>query len=340
MSVDDVERALYETRSLVRQQSMRETIFVFPRELVPAVWGSAAARVAAISRKRLINDLERWRTVPEGEGTAWLHSVEQAVVNHLADGVPRSSKQLREEVPEAGGFIVQTPDKAWGGKVAIAPRVLATLSMDGVVARASNAGAWYASRPLWTTTEAWWGHNVPERLESRQGYAELVDQWLWSYGPGTVEDIAWWLGNTKTTVQTALNDVRAAQVSLEDGSLGWLRADDIEPVTDPEPWVALLPLLDPTVMGWKKRDFFLGEHGPQLFDSAGNAGTTVWVDGRVVGVWVQDDDGVVQLRLLEDITPATRNALRGEAQRLTTWLNGQRVFTVYPSPAMQPRPDN
>lgn len=70
VSVDDVERALYETRSLVRQQAMRETIFLFPRELVPAVWGSAAARVAAISRKRLINDLERWRTVPEGEGTA------------------------------------------------------------------------------------------------------------------------------------------------------------------------------------------------------------------------------------------------------------------------------
>src|SRR5699024_12208705 len=97
----------------------------------------------------------------------------------------------------------------------------------------------------------------------------------------TVEDIAWWLGNTKTTVQTALNDVGAAQVSLEDGSLGWLRADDIEPVTDPEPWVALLPLLDPTVMGWKKRDFFLGEHGPQLFDKSeerrvGEEGRSLW----------------------------------------------------------------
>src|SRR5699024_1107710 len=220
--------------------------------------------------------------------------------------------------PEVGGFIVQSPEKAWGGKVAIAPRVLAQLSMEGVVARARNAGAWYTSRPLWTTTEAWWGGDVPDALESREGYAELVNRWLWSYGPGTIADITWWLGSTKATVRTALQDLGAQEVSLEDGSIGWLRQDDLESVGDPEPWVALLPLLDPTVMGWKARDFFLGPHAPQLFDSAGNAGTTAWVDGRVVGVWVQDDDGVVQLRLLEDLTPATRNALRGQAQRQTT----------------------
>ncbi|WP_272878781.1 winged helix DNA-binding domain-containing protein [Rothia nasisuis] len=338
VSVDDVERALYETRSLVRQQSMRETIFVFPRDLVPAVWGSAAARIAMVYRKRFIKDLQRWGSVPEGEGAARLASAERAVLGHLADGVARSSAQVREEVPEASGFLVQAPDKAWGGKQAIAPKVLTQLSLDGVVARAGNAGVWYTSRPTWTTTKAWWGHDVPEALEAREGYAELVHRWLWSYGPGTLEDIAWWLGNTKTTVRTALDDLNAVPVSLEDGRVGWLRQDDVEPVTSPEPWVALLPLLDPTVMGWKERDFFLGKHGPQLFDSAGNAGTTVWVDGRVVGVWVQDGDGVVQVRLLEHVDPAIHQVLHAEARRLTEWLDGQRVFTVYPSPAMQ-RPD-
>ncbi|WP_147917000.1 winged helix DNA-binding domain-containing protein [Ruania zhangjianzhongii] len=336
LSIDDVERALYETRSLVRQQSMRETIFVFPRELVPAVWGSAAARVAAVSRRRLVRDLERWGAVPEGEGAGWLQGAERAVLDHLADGVPRSSRQLREEVAEVGGFIVQSPDKAWGGKVAIAPRLLAQLSMDGVVARAGNAGAWYTSRPLWTTTEAWWGGDVPKALESREGYAELVNRWLWSYGPGTVEDITWWLGSTKATVRATLQDLGAEKVTLDDGSIGWLRPDDLDPVNDPEPWVALLPLLDPTIMGWKGRDFFLGPHGSQLFDSAGNAGTTAWADGQVVGVWVQDAKGVVQLRFLEEIAPLARDALRAEARRLTESLDGQRVFTVYPSPAMQP----
>ncbi|WP_454295903.1 winged helix DNA-binding domain-containing protein [Salana multivorans] len=274
----------------------------------------------------------------DGEGEAWLEGAEQAVLSHLADGVPRTSTQLREEVPEVSGVIVQAPDKAWGGKIAIAPKMLALLSMAGAVARAGNAGAWYASRPTWTTTQVWWGGEAPPALAAREGYAELVRRWLWSYGPGTVEDIAWWLGSTKAAVRSALEDTGAVPVQLEDGSVGWLREDDVEPVAAPEPWVALLPLLDPTIMGWKARDFFLGEHGPLLFDSAGNAGTTAWVDGRVVGVWVQDDDNVVLLRLLEDVGPGERAALLAEADRLTAWLDGQRVFTVYPSPAMRDVP--
>ncbi|MEV0589260.1 winged helix DNA-binding domain-containing protein [Nonomuraea sp. NPDC050310] len=337
LTAADVERALYDTRSLVRQQSMRETLFVFPRDLVPAVWGSASARVAAVHRNRLVKDLERWGPAAEGQGGAWLAHAEEAVLACLADGVPRTSKQIRQEVPEAAGVIETAPDKPWGGRTAIAPRVLTQLSLDAVVARAANAGPWYTSRPTWTTTRAWWRDEAPKALTSREGYAELVSRWLWSYGPGTVDDLAWWLGGTKTAVRTALEDVGAQRVSLEDGSAAWLRADDLDPVVATEPWVALLPLLDPTVMGWKARGFFLGVHAPQLFDSAGNAGTTVWVDGRVVGVWVQDPGGVVELRLLEDdISAQAREALAAEARRLTAWLDGQRVFAVYPSPAMQP----
>ena len=337
VSVADVEAALYDTRRLVRQLSMRETIFVFPRDLLPAALASAAARTGASYRKRLVRDLERWGPVGAGQGVAFLQAAEDAVLAQLADGTEVSAKQLREQVPEVGGVIEQAPGKTWGGRVQIAPKVLAQLSLDGKVARAHNAGAWHTSRPLWTTMTSWLG-DVPAALESREGYAELIDRWLWSYGPGTVEDICWWLGATKTVVRTALDDLDAVEVSLDSGAVGWLRSDDLDPVAPAEPWVALLPLLDPTVMGWKERSFLLGPHGPQLFDSAGNAGTTAWVDGRVVGAWVQDADNVVQLRLLDEVSRTARTALQAEAQRLTEWLAGQRVFTVYPSPAMQPDP--
>ena len=47
---------------------------------------------------------------------------------------------------------------------------------------------------------------------------------------------------------------------------------------------ALLPVLDATTMGWKHRDFYLDpEHTPYLFDTNGNAGPTVWCDGRIIG---------------------------------------------------------
>jgi len=50
---------------------------------------------------------------------------------------------------------------------------------------------------------------------------------------------------------------------------------------------------------------------------------------------VQDDAGVVEVRLLEDLPRAAHAALAVEAERLTTWLDGTRVGTVYPSQAMK-----
>lgn len=179
---------------------------------------------------------------------------------------------------------------------------------------------------------------MPEPAKEREGYAELVGRWLRTFGPGTEADLVWWLGATKGAVRAALADVAAVEVALEGGGTGWLLPDDplaVDPEPDIEPWAALLPVLDPTVMGWKERSFFLGPHAPVLFDANGNAGTTVWWDGRVVGCWVQDPDGLVQLNLLEDVGSDGAAALEVEAARLTAWLGGDRVSTVYPSAAMK-----
>jgi hypothetical protein len=102
-----------------------------------------------------------------------------------------------------------------------------------------------------------------------------------------------------------------------------------------EPWAALLPVLDPTVMGWKQRDFYLGDHAPHLFDRNGNAGTTAWWDGRIVGCWVQDDAGVVRRVRSVDVGADGRAALAAEAERLTRWLDGIRIGSVYQSLQMR-----
>ena len=144
----------------------------------------------------------------------------------------------------------------------------------------------------------------PEPLDEARGYAELVRRWLGTFGPGTAADLQWWLGSTKTAVTRALADLEAVEVALDDGTTGWLLPDDTEETGPVEPWAALLPTLDPTVMGWKARGFYLDPaHVPFLFDTNGNAGTTAWWDGRIVGCWVQDDEGVVRLSLLEDVGP-------------------------------------
>ena len=106
-------------------------------------------------------------------------------------------------------------------------------------------------------------------------------------GPATVTDIKWWFGNTLTWARHALRDVDAVEVDL-DGTPGFALPDDLEVEAEPDPWGALLPGLDVTTMGWYDRDWYLGGHRSQVFDTNGNAGPTAWWNGRVVGGWTQD----------------------------------------------------
>ncbi len=325
----DVDRALYEDRSLVKQLAMRRTLFVFPRELLPAALGSASARVAAEQRRVIARDVEKHGVADDGG--AWLDAAASAVLARLAGSEPLSARELREQVPELTGAITVNLDKKYGGTFQIAPRVLTMLGAEGRIVRGPNAGHWRTGRPSWTLMESWLGEQ-PQPLPADEGYAELVRRWLATFGPGTVEDVQWWLGSTKGAARAALAAVDAVEVTLDRGQTGWLLPDDVEPVLPPEPWAALLPTLDPTTMGWKGRDFYLDPADiPYLFDSNGNGGNTAWWDGRVVGAWVQDDDGAVRVVLRHDVGAEGRAALDAEAARLTAWLDGVRITNVYSS---------
>ncbi|MFC7495925.1 MULTISPECIES: winged helix DNA-binding domain-containing protein [unclassified Nocardioides] len=334
LTVDDVESALYDDRTLVKQLAMRRTLFVFPRDLLPAAWGSASARVAAQQRAQVA----KW-IVGAGittDADAWIAKANADVLDVLADEVPRSTADLRALVPELQGrFTIGDPDKKWGGDFPIGRWVIGTLAAEGRLLRATNAGHWRLNKPTWTTTATWLGE-TSEPWSTDQGYAELVRRWLATFGPGTEADIVWWLGSTKTAVRKALAEVGAVQVELDGDEAGWVLAGDDDPVDAVEPWAALLPTLDPTVMGWRGRSFYLdAAHTPYLFDSNGNAGNTAWWDGRIVGCWVQDPDAVVVPVLREDVGSDARAALDAEAARLTAWLDGVRITNVYASPQMK-----
>jgi hypothetical protein len=128
----------------------------------------------------------------------------------------------------------------------------------------------------------------------------------------------------------ALQAVDAVEVDLN-GPVGYVLPGD-EETTDIEPWVALLPALDPTPMGWKERDWYLGEYKPQLFDNTGNVGPTVWANGRIVGGWGQPETGEVRFKLLEDVGAEARTAIETEAAKWTNWLAGVRVTPRFRSP--------
>lgn len=142
---DDVDRALYKDRTVVRQLAMRRTVFAFPRDLLPAVRGSASARVAAQLAGRLAKEVEANGLTEDG--AAWVRDTCAAVVAQLRER-PATTAQLRTVLPALDLRLVMAPGKRWGGEVPIAPRVLATLAADGAVVRGRNDAGWKVSRPF------------------------------------------------------------------------------------------------------------------------------------------------------------------------------------------------
>lgn len=332
--VADVERALYTDRTLVKQLAMRRTLWAFPRDALPAVWGSASARVAQQQRSQLERDLVRHGVTGDPDG--WLDRARRAVLQRLADGEMLSARQLRDELPELAGRTTDLGGSKWQlADLPFAPRVLTWLGAEHLIVRGDNQGHWRLGRPGWTSMASWLG-DVPATPPEREAYTELVRRWLWTFGPGTEADLVWWLGSTKAAVRGALSDLCAVTVRLDSGATGYLLPGDEEPSGPVTDWAALLPTLDPTLMGWRQRDFYLDPAlVPYLFDSNGNGGNTAWLNGRVVGCWVQTDDGTVRVLPARHLTCSELALLDVEAERLTAFLGGAVISNVYASRMMK-----
>jgi Winged helix DNA-binding domain len=327
-AVVDLDTELYERRTLIKHLAMRRTLWTVRAEDVPFIQSAASDRVADNERRRLVADAQKAGITDDGD--SWLDTACAAVLRHLAEHGAASAKELRAALPELAGRYDYAPGKRWGGETPLAPRVLTVLSVRGEIVRGPNDGAWTISRPRWAPMTDWLPSvSDPETPEVAR--AELVRRWLRAFGPATVIDIKWWFGNTLTWARHALRDIDAVEVDL-DGAPGFALPDDLDVEPDVETWCALLPGLDVTTMGWYDRDWYLGDHRAQVFDSNGNGGTTAWWNGRIVGGWGQDTDGRVQLRLLEDAGRDAKRALTRRADELTAWLDGVRVSPRFPSP--------
>jgi hypothetical protein len=326
-----VERALYDERTLVRMLGMRRTMFVVPADLAPVVQAACTDDVANKQHKLLVQHLTD-NGHPEGvpDADAWLADVAESTARALAARGSATPQELAEDEPRLRQQLIMARGKPYEAIGYVTNRVLSLLAMRGRIVRGRPRGSWLSTQYLWWDARAWLSGELTG-MSADAARAELARGWLRAFGPAPVADLRWWTGWTAAQTKKALAEVGPAEVDL-DGTTGLMLSDDLDPVPEPEPWVALLPALDPTAMGWAERGFYLGEHRARLFDLSGNIGPTVWADGRIVGGWAQRPDGEVTFALLEDVGAEKTAAVAGHAARLTTWLGDIRVVPKFRTP--------
>jgi hypothetical protein len=320
---------LYEDRSLLKILGMRRTMFAVPVELAGVIQAATTVDLAAAERKRLLGmidgagiaqDPARWLAAVERETLETLEELGEATAADLTKRV----EGLRAQIPFGAG-------KTWQGTVGVSTRLLFLLATEGRIIRGRPKGTWLSSMYRWVPMDRWVDGGL-EPWPPERAHDELVRRWLRAFGPGTQRDIGWWAGWTVARTKATLKRIGALEVSLGDGRTGYALPDDLERTPGPGPWVALLPALDTTTMAWKDREFYLGEHAHALFDRNGNAGPTIWVDGRVVGGWGQRSTGEVATRLLVGVGSEARRAIDAEAAGLQEWLGTNRVIPRFRTP--------
>ena len=325
---EDVAHALYEDRTLLKILGMRRTMFATTAEVAGVVNSAATRAVAVTERKRMLQLLKTAGVSKDVE--SWLADVEAQTVKALDEMGAAAATELTKRIPGLGVQIPFGEGKPWAGTFGVSTRMLFLLSAEARIIRGRPRGSWLSSLYTWVPMDRWVPGGLPSRPE-REAQADLVTRWLRAFGPGTRRDIQWWTGWTVATTKRALDDADAMEVDLDDG-IGYALADDLGQTPDPGPWVSLVPALDTTTMAWKERDWYLDGHYQRLFDRAGNAGPTIWVDGRIVGGWAVRRSGEVVWGLLDDVDREAKSAIEAETIRLSEWLAQSRVIPRFPTP--------
>lgn len=345
-SLAAVDRALHDDRSVVRVLAMRRTLFVVPVPYLATVELSSALTVAANERRRLAGYLAE---AGLADPAAWLAGAAAEIVEALAGAGDEgmSAREITARVPRLTARMTIGAGSRNEVTTGATSRVLGVLAAEGRLMRGRTAGGWTTRRYQWHLRRQWLGPDGPPapvdvaasgpagEAAARAASVELVGRWLRAFGPAPFDDLKWWTGWTVRQLKAALAGLDVTEVALDGGVVGLALSDDLEPVGDAagdEPWVALLPALDPTPMGWKERDWYLGPHREPLFDRSGNIGPTVWADGRIVGGWGQRPGGEIAVALLEDVGAEREAMIAAEAERLARLVGATPIRPAFPTP--------
>lgn len=327
----ELEDALYERRELTRVHCMRMTVHAVPSDEVPLFFRAYVERHTQAEFRGWESLLVQAGLCREGGAEALLEELHRQVLDVLIEKGPSTTREINQAVPELKAKIRHSVDKSYAGEFSIGSRLVLTMSVLGLLVRARPRGTWRSNLYEYAVLSDWLPDVDLECVTPQEARAWLVRHYLAAFGPATFDDVQWWTGFSKGETEEALGALRAAAVEVAIEGLGdgyLMLADDARRLHDftppDDPYVFLLPDLDPYIMGYSDRRRFLAdEHRVKVFDRAGNAVPTVWVNGRVVGAWGQRGDGSVVYGFFEPVGEDEQASLENEIQRLEDFLGGE-----------------
>ena len=294
---NDLSRALWEERTLVKTWLMRGTLHVVPADDLPLY-------VSALDTRGRYSG-------------AWLRAFEvtaddvERLIDAIADALDGRRLERRELVADVtarlGKQFRRWLESGWG-------EFLKPAARRGVLCHGPSDG----QNVTFVRPDQWLGRwrEVPQA----EAEAELLRRYLRAYGPASREDFDRWIGARGARFRSAWAAVGDQLVEVAPNR--FLLAEDRERFerVRASRRVSLLPSFDPFLLGHDDRTFLVDDvFKARVYRAAGWVSPVVLVGGRIVAVWAQERRGRLLRMAVDAFEPMderVRREVAAEAEAL------------------------
>ena len=309
----DVQRALWQDRTLVKTWAMRGTLHLVPSDDLP-LWH------AALTTSRRYRKPGLWRRF--GLTLEELDRLTESIGDAL-NGSVMTREELAQKVGQLTGsrkLAAKVGYGSWG-------TILKPAAMTGRLCFGPSVG----QRVRFTRPSSWVASLAPS-MDSEAATAIVTRRFLSAYGPATYHDLArWWGGGGVSTARQWIaalgEEVRSVEVA---GEQAWMLAVDGQEARDLPPVrsVRLIPAFDQYVIGASRHAEHLlpGDLRSRVYRQQGWISPVLLVNGLIHGVWHQEKIKGSQVNVVIEpflkVPAWTRNGAEEEAERLASFLGG------------------
>ena len=317
LTLDDVEQALTQRRTIVKTWSMRGALHLHPsRELLVVLGGLMSTRLS--HEQRWIHGFG----LKEEETTAM-------VVKALKDD-PLTRGQLAAYLGQRLGTKTKDWRDAGWGRQTVGSATTWHLARPAVVRGLVCFGPTDGPEITFTRVDRWL--HAPRPMPPEAEAEEWVVRWyLQAFGPADVDDLKSWSGVHTRRLRATLERLRDELVVVDRiGRPGFLlRRDvsDLERAGSDRRVARLLPSFDPFMLGHRHRGHLVDQsHYGHVYKDQGWLAPVVLLDGRVAGTWSYRRTPRrldVAVKMFGTLDSETRKLLEEEARDLSRFLEAR-----------------
>ena len=315
----DVQRALWEDRTLVKTFGPRGTVHLLAAADLPMWTGALSALPSSVPA----------HPEPVRFSAEQAEEVIAAIGDALAD-IELTVDELTEAIvdrtgPWAGEETMEAFQDRW-------PRwrqLTSTAAHRGVLCFGPNRGR----NVTYTNPHRWLPGFRPDDGEA--ALRGLVTRYLYAYGPATPQHFARWLAIPPRRAVALFDELAGELESVElDGAPCWTLAGDTATPSQPHRGVRLLGYFDAFVVASQPRErLYPGPAAARGLTPGGQAGNypVVLVDGVVGGVWHQRRSGrrlAITVEPLGELTATQRRQLEEEVELVGAVMEAAATLTL------------